>query len=158
MSPVKRISPRPEGILSIPSAIERGMSASAWVRERISLDKGYRKTIMLADWRSVAQIEAKKDTLKYVRKNRYPTAKEYAETEWPWQAEYAYKIQTRSRIRPGEPIIERFVIIESDIPLTPLEIVQQTQSRWVERPEEYPEMLEIAIPITAYRRVPSPIE
>ena len=116
MSLIPRISPRPEAILRIPDAIARGLSVTAFIKELSNLGLSYRRSLMLSDWRSVAQIEAKKDTLKYVRKDRYPTTKEYAETEWAWQEEWAYKIKCRTQLKVGEPILERSIIIESDKP------------------------------------------
>lgn len=145
---------RPEALLRMPKAISQGMSPTGFLRQLRSMGLGYRKQRMLADWRSVTQVEAKKDLLKYVRKDRYPTLKEYAETEWPWHEEFAYKLKTFSRAQPDEPITERFVIIESDVPLTPSQMEQEVESRWTERAIDYPEQLEKVVGVTAYRRTP----
>jgi len=82
----------------------------------------YRRTDMLADWRSVNEVERKADAYKYVRKDRMPTAKVIAQVDWSLSREYMYKVKILSRIRPGEPITERFVNIMQDRPLTPGEI------------------------------------
>lgn len=149
---------RPAALLRMPKAIASGMSPTAFLRQLKSKGLGYRKQRVFADWRSVAQIEAKKDALKYVRKDRYPSLTDYAETEWPWQEEYAYKLKTLSRLKPDDPITERFVIIESDVPLTPGQMEEQVEERWVERALDYPEALEKVVGVTAYHRTPSPIE
>lgn len=146
------------GILTISDAVKRGLNRTAWIKEMQAKDLGYRKTIMLADWRSITAEEAKKDRLKYVRKDRYPTAKEYVMTEWPWKEEWAYKMKVRTVVRPGEPIQERFVIIESNKPLTPAEMEQQVWGRWGEWEKYAPERLKEVTPFIAYRRTPSPVE
>jgi len=160
MSLIPRISSRPEAILRIPDAIARGLNVTAFIKELTRLGLSYSNTLMLADWRTVAQIEAKKDVIKHTRKDRYPAITRYAEVDWRFSKEYIYKLKCRSRLRVGEPIVETFATIESDIPLTPRMMAEKMKARW---PEIYgitellaQEELVEAIPVAGYRRVPSP--
>jgi hypothetical protein len=123
---------RPAAILRIPEAMARGLTVEGFIRELKSAGASYRRTLMLSDWRSVLGIEAKKDLFKYVRKDRIPTMGVVADVEWELSSEYMYKCKTWSRLRPDEPLTERFVNIMSDKPLTPAEIEQQVYSRWGE--------------------------
>ena len=146
------------GILTVADAYKRGLNRTGWIKELRAKGLGYRKTVMLADWRSITGEEIKKDRLKYVRKDRYPTSKDYVAAEWPWKEEWAYKMKVRTVVRPDEPVQERFVIIESNKPLTPAEMEAQTWSRWGEWEKYAPERLKEVLPYIAYRRTPSPVE
>ena len=71
---------------------------------------------------SVNELERKADAYKYVRKDRMPTARVIAQVDWELSSEYMYKVKIQSRLRPGEPLTERFVNIMQDRPMTPGEI------------------------------------
>jgi len=92
----------------------------------------YRRTDMLADWRSVNEIERKEGVLRYVRKDRYPTAKSMAAVTWATSKEYMYKVKVMSVIKAGQPITERFVNIMSDVPMTPEMIEAEVTEQWGE--------------------------
>lgn len=87
---------------------------------------------MLADWRSVNELEKKEGVLRYVRKDYYPAKTSIAQVEWQLSREFMYKVKTESRLKPGEPITERFVNIMSDKPMTPAQLEQQVQDSWAE--------------------------
>jgi hypothetical protein len=87
---------------------------------------------MLADWRSVGQIEKKEGLLRYVRRDYYPTAKTMAHVDWELSQEYMYKVKVHSRLRPDEPSVSRFVNITSDVPLTPEMLESEVIERWTE--------------------------
>jgi len=123
---------RPSAILKMPEAIARGLTVEGFIRELKDAGLSYRRTLMLSDWRSVAGIEAKKDVIKYVRKDRMPTMKAVADVEWDLSAEYMYKVKVWTRTRPDEPLQERYVNVLSDRLLTPLQIEAQVESRWTE--------------------------
>lgn len=82
----------------------------------------YRRTTMLSDWRSVNELERKADAYKYVRKGYLPTAAVIAQVDWDLKHDFMYKVKIMSRTRVGEPLIERFVNIMQDRPMTPGEI------------------------------------
>lgn len=114
------------------AAFREGMSASKFLQQMKSEGLSYRRTTMLSDWRSVNEIERKEGALRFVRKDRMPTKTVVATVEWDLSQEFMYKIKTLSRLKPGEPIVERFVNIMSDKPLTPQEIGSQVEERWGE--------------------------
>lgn len=149
---------RPSAILKIPEAIARSLTVEGFIRELKDLGLSYRRTLMLADWRSVAGIEAKKDLIKYVRKDRIPTARVMADVEWDVSQEYMYKCKTWSQLRPDEPLTERFVNILSDVPMTPSEIEQQVYVRWGEWERYSAEALQRVQIQAAYHKIPSPLE
>ncbi len=92
----------------------------------------YRRTEMLADWRSVNELEVKEGLFRYVRKDRYPTAKTMAAVTWETSKEFMYKVKVQSVIKRGEPITERFVNIMSDVPMTPEMVESEVEDRWGE--------------------------
>lgn len=148
---------RPQAILKIPDALARGLTATSWIKELKGLGLSYRKTNMLADFRSVAGIEAKKDAIKYVRKDRLPSIRAVADVEWELSKEYMIKVKTWSQTRPDEPLEERFVNIMSDKNLTPAEIQTQVQARWGEWEKYEGEVLKRVQPVGVYHRIESPL-
>ena len=85
---------------------------------------------MLADWRSINELEKKEGLLRYVRKDYHPSEKLIAAVKWSTSKEYMYKVKVLSRLRPGEPITERFVNIMSDVPLTPAMVEAEVAASW----------------------------
>lgn len=149
---------RPSALLKIPEALARGLSVQGFINELTSAGLSYRRTLMLADWRSVSGVEAKKDLIKYVRKDRLPSARIIADVEWSLSNEYMYKANTWSRLRPDEPLTERMVNVMSDVALTPAEIEQQVYTRWGEWERYSAEKLERVQVIAAFHKIPSPLE
>jgi len=149
---------RPSAILRIPDAIVRGLSPTAFINELKGMGLSYRKTLMLSDWRTVSGIEAKKDLIKYVRKDRVPSARLLPDVEWELSREYMYKVNTLSRLKPDEPLQERFVNIMSDVPLSPTEVEQQVMSMWGEWEKYAQESIEGLKVVGAYHRIDSPLE
>lgn len=119
MAELSRGEKRTQVILRAKLAFKKGVSASKFIENMRVRGLSYRRTDMLADFRSVNELEVKADRLKYVRKDRVPTAAVIAQVDWELSREFMFKVKIRSRIAPGEPITERFVNIMSDRPLTP---------------------------------------
>jgi len=113
---------------------------------------------MLKDWRTVNQIEAKKDVLKYVRKDRLPSPAAMADVEWAYDKEYIYKANTWSRIHPDDPLTERMVTITSDTPLTPRQVEEQIATKWSGWERYIPEKVERIQTVSAYHKLPSPLD
>lgn len=113
-------------------AFRRGQSATSFLQDMKAEGLSYRRTDMLADWRSVNELEAKKGLMRFVRKDYYPTKTVIAAVEWELSQEYMYKVKVKSRIEPGVPITERFVNIMSDVPMTPTMVEQAVTEKWVE--------------------------
>ena len=112
-------------------AFRAGISHSGFVRqERKAGRKLYRRSDMLADWRSVNELEVKEGLLRFVRKDRLPTERTIAAVDWNVSKEYMYKVKVQSVIKIGEPITERFVNIMSDKPMTPTDIEAQVAEEW----------------------------
>jgi hypothetical protein len=144
---------RPSAILKMPEAIARGLTVAGFIRELQEAGLSYRRTLMLGDWRSVAGIEAKKDVVKYIRKDRLPTIKAVADVEWELSKEYMYKVKAWSETKPGEPLTERFVNIMSDRLMTPAQIEQQVQERWGEWEKYEGERLKRVQVVGVYHRI-----
>lgn len=145
-------------IKMIPKAFKSGLSASSFINQLRGKGLTYRRTDMLADWRTVNQIEAKKDAIRFVRKDRKPSARFMADVEWAYDKEYIYKANTWSRIHPEEPLTERMVTFTSDIPLTPREVEEQIATKWSAWERYVPEKVERIQVTSAYHRVESPLE
>lgn len=123
---------RAETIARMRGAIRKGISASSFISQMREVGLSYRRTDMLADWRSVGQIEKKKELLKYVRKDRYPTEKVLAAVTWEISKEFMYKVKVQTILKVGEPITERFVNIMSDVPMTPAMVEAEVEQQWGE--------------------------
>ena len=123
---------RAETIARMRIAFREGLSASRFIKDMKGIGLSYRRTDMLADWRSVGNIEQKKDLLKYVRRDRYPAEKSLASVTWELSKEYMYKVKVQSVIRIGEPLTDRFVNIMSDVPMTPAMVEAEVEKCWGE--------------------------
>lgn len=123
---------RAEVIAKMKGAFRGGLSASRFISDMRAAGLSYRRSDMLADWRSVNEVEKKEGVVRYVRKDRYPTEKSIAAVTWETSKEYMYKIKVHSVIKAGEPVTERFVNIMSDVPMTPRMIEAEVVKRWGE--------------------------
>jgi len=119
-------------IAKMRSAFREGMSASRFMADMQSAGLSYRRTDMLADWRTINELEKKEGSIRFVRKDRYPTEKTIAAVEWAISSEYMYKVKVESVLRIGEPITERFVNIMTDTPMTPAMVEAEVTERWGE--------------------------
>lgn len=119
-------------IAKMRGAFRKGVSASRFLSDMKTAGLSYRRTDMLADWRSINQLEVKEGLLRFVRKDRYPTEKTMAAVTWQTSKEYMYKIKVQSVIRIGEPVTERFVNIISDVPMTPAMVEAEVEKQWGE--------------------------
>lgn len=119
-------------IAKMRGAFRKGVSASRFLADMKAAGLSYRRTDMLADWRSVNEVEKKEGALRFVRKDYYPAKAAMAQVTWQTSKEYMYKVRTESRLRPDEPLTERFVNIMSDTPLTSRMLEAQVEERWGE--------------------------
>ena len=139
-------------IAKMRGAFRAGLSGSGFIKQMKAVGLSYRRTDMLADWRSINELERKADAFKYVRKDYYATAKTLAEVEWALSKEFMYKVKVESRLRPGEPIVDRFVNIVSYNPMTPRMVEQAVVEKWVTWEKYTEELIETIVPITAVHR------
>ena len=123
---------RAETIARMRGAFREGLAASRFIADMKAKGLSYRRTDMLADWRSVNEVEKKEGLLRFIRKDRYPTEKSIASVTWETSKEYMYKVKVQSVLRIGEPITERFVNIMSDVPMTPTMLEAEVEQRWGE--------------------------
>jgi len=121
---------RAEVIARMRKAFRTGVSASKFITKMREAGLAYRRGTMLADWRSINELEKKEGVIRYVRKDRYPTTATMASVTWETSKEFMYKVKVESRIRVGEPIRERFVNIMSDVPMTPSMVEAQVEASW----------------------------
>ena len=142
----------------IPKAFKSGQSASSFINMLRVKGLTYRRTNMFKDWRTVNEIEAKKDVLKYIRKDRLPSVRSMADVEWAYDKEYIYKANTWSRIHPDEPLTERQVTFTSDSPLTPRQVEEQIATKWSAWERYIPEKVERIQTTAAYHRIESPLD
>lgn len=134
-------------------AFRRGESAARFIRDMKVRGLSYRHTDMRADWRSVNELETKKDLMQYVRKDYYPSKAVTAQVTWDLSQEYMYVVKVKSRREPGVPITERNVNITSDVPMTPRMVEQAVVQKWSEWEEYGAEPIEEIIPWAAVHKV-----
>lgn len=144
---------RAEVIARIRLAYREKVSMTRFIKDMRAAGLGYPRARMQADWRTVTDIAEKEGALQLVRRNAYPPKARIAQVTWKLSKEYLYKVRTESRLRPDEPIVERFVNIMSDTPLTPEELETQVEERWGEWEKYQPEELVSLQAWTAFRRV-----
>jgi len=136
------------------AAQKRKQSASSFIWELRQKGLGYRRTIMLADWRTAGDIEAKTGLAQYVRKDRYPSAASLVVFETTKSIpEYMYQIKVKSIIHPDLPVDKQYVNIFSDVPLTPEQAEQAVVEKWAEWEDYTAIALEEPVLFTAYRTV-----
>jgi len=149
---------RPAAILKLPEAIARGLTPSAFIRELKDLGLSYRNTVMLADWASAAGIEAKKDVIKYVRKDYVPSMRTVADVTYNLSQEYMYKLKVFSRTSPDEPIKEEFINIMQDTLLRPAEVERLAWELIKEQSPKTVENVERISLAQIFHRIPAPLE
>lgn len=141
----------------IPKAFKGGMSASSFFSQLRVKGLTYRRTTMLDDWRTVNEIEAKKDVGKYIRRDRVPAPKYMADVTWGYDKGWIYKANTWSRLHPDEPLTERQVTFTSDKQLTPRQVEEQIATKWSAWERYIPEKVERIQVTSFYHKVPSVI-
>lgn len=144
---------RMESIARARSYIRKGVSATRWISEMRGKGLGYSKTTMLADYRTVLNIEKKTELLKYVRKDRYPTQAIYATTTWDLKKEFMYVVRVKTQLRPDEPVITHDINIQTDVPLTPAEVEARVIEERAKEERYFGEILLEVMPWTAIRKV-----
>ncbi|GAJ21440.1 unnamed protein product, partial [marine sediment metagenome] len=134
-------------------AFRRGQSAGSFITDMRAKGLTYRRTDMLADWRSINELERKEGAFRFVRKDYYPTKTVIAEVEWSLSQEYMYKVKVESRLRPDDPMTERFVNIMSDVPMTPAMVEQSLIEKWTDYEEYTAEAIEKVTAWSAVHKV-----
>lgn len=133
-------------------AFRRGESAGRFIADMKVRGLSYRRTDMLADWRSVNELETKQGLMQYVRRDYFPTQTTTAQVTWALSQEYMYVVKVRSRREPGVPITERKVNITSDVPMTPRMVEQAIVEKWAEWEKYGAEEIEDIVPWAAVHR------
>ncbi|MBA7618119.1 hypothetical protein ES703_25440 [subsurface metagenome] len=134
-------------------AFRRGQSATSFLWDMRERGLSYRRTDMLSDWRSINELESKADLLRYVRKDYYPTEKTIAQVDFALSHEYMYKVKVQTRLKPDEPLTERFVNIMADEPQTPAQIEELAWRMMEARYGEIVSQVEKITPWTAVQRI-----
>ncbi|GAJ12056.1 unnamed protein product, partial [marine sediment metagenome] len=129
-------------------AFRRGQSAGSFIRDMREKGLTYRRTDMLSDWRSVNELERKAGEMRFVRKDYYPTKQAIATVDWEIDKEYMYKVKVHSRLKPDEPLMERFVNIVTDTPMTPAMVEQAVIEKWTDWEQYTAETIEEITPWT----------
>ncbi len=153
MAELSRGEKRSAVILRAKIAFKKGTSASKFIDNMKARGLSYRRTDMLADFRSVNELERKADAFRFVRKDYTPTAAVIAQVDWDLSNEYMYKVKIKSRTAPGEPLTERFVNIMQDRPLTPGEVEGLAWSMIGEQSPKLQSQVVEVVPWTALHRV-----
>ena len=143
---------RAEVIGLMRGAFRRGLSASKFIQDMKAQGLSYRRTTMLTDWAAVNELERKEGLMRFVRKDYYPAKTAMAVVDWDLSQEYMYKVKVKSRIEPGVPVVERFVNIMSDVPMTPTMVEQAVVEKWAEWEDYTAEAIEEMAVWTAVHR------
>ena len=144
---------RAEVIQRMSRAFKDGLSASRFIADMKSVGLSYRRTDMLADWREQSGIKIKDGLLRFVRKDRLPVSAVIASIKKDVDWSVMYKVKVWSRLRPDDPITERFVNIVSDAPMTPTMIESEVMEQWQQWERYAPEEITGLQVWSAYKRV-----
>ena len=144
---------RAELLLLMKKAFRRKQSATSLYWELRAEGRVIRKTDFFRDFAAVNEYEQKSGRMRFVRKDRTASRADMIERPWhKMSQEYMYKVKVQSRLRPDEPITERFVNLMSDVPLTAGMIEQGVIEKWAEWEDYTAEAIEKIIPFTAVHR------
>ncbi|GAH69136.1 unnamed protein product, partial [marine sediment metagenome] len=88
----------------------------------------------------------------FVRRDRYPSTTSMAILSPEASKEYLYKLKVKDRLNPEAPLLDRFVNLGSDIPLTPEQIEQEVLLRWSETEKYDLQLLESIKVWEGYRK------
>jgi len=144
---------RAAGILRMKKAQSAGLSASAFIKTEQIAGRAYRRQVMLSDWRNVGNITVKTNRLRFVRKDRVPTAEIAQVKDWNMSREFMFVVQVKERLSPGEPITTRHVNIMADSPMTPRQIEEQVVQEWAGWYAAQRREVIGVVPLTAIRKV-----
>lgn len=133
------------------AAVRRGQSRTSFLADMRVKGLTYPRKLMVSDWGSITEQIAKDGILRFIRKDAYPAKKSIAAVEWAIEGEYMYKVKVHSRLKPDEPMTERFVNIVSDKLLTPAMIEQAVIEKWAEWEDYTAEAIEKIEPWSAFR-------
>lgn len=128
-------------------AVDKKQSRSSFLRELKLKGLSYRKTDMLADWRNIANIDAKKDLFKFVRKTYKPSQAVVAKTNWEFKERYTSFVKVLSQITPDEPLVESFVAVRYDDLVSPEEVERLA---WEMIQEQSPKKIQQVVGLTAF--------
>lgn len=125
---------RPAALLKIPQAIARGLTVEGFIRQLKASGMSYRRTLMLADFRSVSNTTAREGLLRYIRKTVFPSLRLIADVEWEKMThEYMYRVKVFYREKPRGKLQEEFRNVMSNTPLTIEEIERTFEQRVSEK-------------------------
>lgn len=140
-------------LLLMKKAFRQKQSATSLYWKLRAEGRVIRKSDFFRDFAAVNEYEQKTGRMRFVRKDRYPTRADMIERPWhKMSAEYMYKVRVQSRLRPDEPVIERFVNLMSDEPLTAGMITQGVIEKWAEWEDYTAEAIEKIVPFTAVHK------
>lgn len=128
-------------------AVDKKQSRSSFLRELRLKGLSYRKTDMLADWRNIANIDAKKDLFKFVRKTYKPSQAVVAKTNWKFKERYTSFVKVLSQITPDDPLAESFVAVRYDDLVSPEEVERLA---WEMIQEQSPKKIQQVVGLTAF--------
>ena len=124
---------RAEVVQRMKSAIKRGQSATSFIADMRKAGLAYRRTTMLADWRTQGDYTKKEGLLRYVRKDYVPSQELVRAESWDLKRDFMFQVRLQIQRHPGEPIESQFVNIMSDKPLT----IRQIEQAALELPAEH---------------------
>ena len=153
MAELTRGQKRSEVILRAKQAFKSGIAATSFIADMKTRNLSYRRTDMLADWRSVNELERKAEAFKFVRRDYFPTSKVMAQVQWDLEHEFMYKLKVQSRLEPGQPLTERFVNITSDTPMTREMVEAQAWEMIAEQSPDKRKLIVAVSAVTAIQRI-----
>lgn len=119
-------------------AVERGWSVSYAISEAKSLGiQTYRRTSMLADYRSLANIPSARNRLIYTPKQYQPGADLYTAAPFKQIRDYRYEVKMDFYNPNTRRHCTQYTNVESDYPMTIKQVEDQARSYFKPSESEY---------------------
>jgi len=109
----------------IRSGVSKGLSASATIRSLRHAGLTYRRSDMLRDYREWAQVPAKANVIRYVRRDYRPSQAMYVATTGKQTATYRYQVTGNIYNPVSRDTVKFTTNVVSDRQLTPQEIYDE---------------------------------
>jgi len=140
----------------IPGAIKAGYSAGGFLEYLKGQGLGYRRTLFLADWRSILGIKQVEGALRFVRRDHIPGASVVADVNWRFSQDYVYILRVEKAKGFEIPKKPETVAVLSDIPLAIEQIIAKAWNIIYEQSPERAIQAERLVPWSAYHKIQEP--
>lgn len=111
-------------------ALDTAYSFNAFYRSAVEKGLSYRRSEMLADWRSIASELTNRAALRSLREGDIPEHTVVGVSPFRYTEPFIYKARVEYQVSVGAPVLEQFVTVLSSKALTMGGAVGQVMEKW----------------------------